>query len=267
MRGTLDKIERREWLTFENEQLQIFGVLHRPICCENPPIVVVFHGFASSKHGSNRCYVKLAEYLAEAGIATLRFDFRGSGDSEGNLTDMTFEDLISDGITVLNNLDSIDGIDANRVAIFGASLGGAVAILAAEQIRKIKAMALWAPVASGQLWLRDFLTHHPEYSRINPSELLSSFRGIKIHPLFREQFGSMAAAQALRRLPHIPLLAMQGERDLTISIAHQEALKEACGSRADVSFVKYPDGEHSLGFSHCFPSVCETTLSWLQKYL
>jgi uncharacterized protein len=79
MLASLEKIETREPLIIENEGQRLFGVLHKPVGWDNPPIVVVLHGFASSKHGSHRCYVTLAEYLAKEGIATLRFDFRGAG--------------------------------------------------------------------------------------------------------------------------------------------------------------------------------------------
>ena len=193
MRGIVERNESREWRILENGGQQIFGVLHRPAKVKNPPIVLILHGFASSKHGANRCYVTLAEKLSQAGIATFRFDFRGSGDSEGNLSEITFEDLVSDAVSVLKKLAEIEGIDASRIALFGASLGGAISVYAAARTQKIKVMALWAPVASGELWYRDFLKQHPEYINVDPAHILSSYRGIKLQPEFRAQFASMAA--------------------------------------------------------------------------
>src|ERR1700722_18881351 len=165
----------REWVIMKNGGQQIFGVLHRPQLEVNPPIAVIMHGFASSKHGSNRCYVTLAEALVNVGIASLRFDFRGSGDSEGSLSEITFEDLVSDAMAVLENLDAIKGIDRSRIALFGASLGGTIAILAAARAQNVKTMALWAPVASGELWYRDFLMQNPEYAHVDPEKVLSSY--------------------------------------------------------------------------------------------
>jgi alpha-beta hydrolase superfamily lysophospholipase len=269
MRGTMaDHYETREWVTMKNGGQQIFGILHRPQMPTNPPVVLILHGFASSKHGSNRCYVALAERLAKEGFATLRFDFRGAGDSEGSLTEITLEDLISDALSVIEGLETLQGIDASRVALFGASLGGTISILAAARIQTIKTLVLWAPVASGELWYRDFLTQHPEYVHADPEKVLSSYSGVRLHPLFREQFAQMTAYKTLKQqLSSLPTLHMHGEKDVVISISHQEAFRQACGQCPYMRFIKYQDGEHSLGFSPNFTEVVEETLSWLQKHL
>lgn len=267
MLGTLDKLETREWVVAENEGQQIFGVLHRPTTCDHPPVVVILHGFASSKLGSNRCYVLLAEALAKSGVAALRFDFRGSGDSEGSLSNITLEDLVSDAIAVLEKLPSIEGINADRIALFGSSLGGAIAILAAERFQKIRTMALWAPVASGELWFRDFLLSHPEYAQVDPINLLSSYRGVRLHPAFREQFAKLFAYKTLQGLLPLPTLLMQGEKDDVVSIKHHEAFRQACASSANTCFLTFPTGEHSLGFSPHFPEIVEEVIQWFQKHL
>lgn len=262
----LNKVEKREWMIMENNGQKIFGVLHRPLLVENPPVVVILHGFASSKHGSNRCYVTFAENLSKAGIATFRFDFRGSGDSEGALSEITFEDLICDSITILTNLNQINEIDSNRVALFGASLGGSIAILTAARIKKIKTLVLWAPVASGKLWFRDFLMRFPEHANTEPEKILSSYAGIKLHPQFREQFGNMIAYETIQQLYPLPILHMHGEKDKTISIAHQEAFRVA-SIQSNIHFSKYPDSEHALGYSPSFPNIVTESIEWFRRYL
>lgn len=272
MPATLDKLETREPLMITNRGQQIFAVLHRPIGIDSAPVVVVHHGFASSKHGSNRSYVNLAEHLAKSGVATIRFDFRGSGDSEGSLTDLSFEDLVSDSIAVLESVQSIEGIDSQRMGLFGASLGGAIAVYAAARFEQknaqINALALWAPVASGELWYRDFLMRHPEYAHINPSQVLSSYQGIQLNEAFREEFKQMHAHRLAGQLTDIPILVMQGEKDETVSINHLEAFRQSCtSSDSPVRFVRYPAGEHSLGFSSDFASAIEETKQWFEDYL
>lgn len=268
MLGMLEKTESREWVTFENDGQQIFGVLHRPISTQNPPVVVFMHGFASSKHGSNRCYVRMAEELAKSGIAALRFDFRGSGDSEGSLSEITFLDLVSDAVKALHFTSSIEGIDSDRLGVFGASLGGALAVLATAQVERVKALALWAPVASGELWYRDFLQNHPQYIKADPNEILGSYRGVKLHPKFKEQFAQMFAYQAAAKLGPIPLLHMHGAKDTTISLAHQGAFQKACEAGNPKAYFKtFPDGEHSLGYSSDFPQIIQETLSWFKTNL
>ncbi len=268
MRGTLEKVEVREPVVFDNGGEQIFAVLHRPVEVANPPLVLFLHGFASSKHGSNRCYVTLAESLAAEGIASLRFDFRGCGDSEGTLSTISLEDLVSDALTVLDGVEKIDGIDCERIGLFGASLGGAIAVIAAARFQRVKAMGLWAPVASGELWYRDFLMRHPEYLHADPSQVLSSYRGIRLSEAFRQEFRHMQAYKVIEQLDQVPILLMHGENDETVSIAHYEAFKEAClTSGIDGRFIKYPESEHSLGFSPHFPVVVEETKLWFETHL
>ncbi|NGX62143.1 MAG: Multifunctional-autoprocessing repeats-in-toxin [Chlamydiae bacterium] len=264
MEGILEKCEMREGVTFENGGEKIFGVLHRPIDNVLAPVVLIFHGFASSKLGSNRCYVTLAEAFAKEGIASLRIDFRGSGDSEGSLAELSFEDLVSDATASVSFLENLEGIDTSRLGIFGASLGGTLAILSQKKSLSAKALALWAPVASGELWLRDFLQQHPEAASGNPHEALSSYQGIPLHPEFRNQFGQMRAYEALARMPHLPFLHMHGAKDPVITLTHQGAFHAACPHG---EFKTYPEAEHSLGFAEVFPDVIRQTIDWFQEHL
>lgn len=264
MQQLVQKTEIRECLALDNCGQRIFAVLHRPVDMVHTPLICVFHGFASSKHGSNRSYVKLGEALSLEGIATLRFDFRGAGDSEGSLSDICFEDMLSDAGAVFKTIENLEGIDNSRIGLFGASLGGAIAVLSQVFVKKAKTMALWAPVASGELWYKDVLKQKPELRNADPKLAFETFRGIKIHPKFREQFGCMDAAKALSAFK-APILHMHGSNDETLSLAHQEAFRRHAfeGSK----FITYPSSDHRLGCIKMFPEVVDETVHWFKKYL
>ncbi len=264
MSQVMEKIETREWLHFESHGQQLFGILHRPTSIKNPPLVVCFHGFASNKLGTARSYVSLAETLSKGGIATLRFDFRGSGDSEGELSQLSLNDFLEDARVVLNELPHLEGIDSQRVGFFGASLGGAIATLVAAHYQQLKALVLWAPVASGELWYRDFIKEHPLAASKDPAAALSSYRGISVHPLFKKQFGEMNAPSALSSLTQLPLLHMQSSFDKTTSLAHQEAFRRKASPES--RFIAYPGEDHFLGYTPCKSEVIQESLNWFQKY-
>ncbi len=265
MLETLEKTESREGITIDNDGLNLFGILHRPIQVQNPPVVTILHGFASSKHGSNRCYVTLAELLAKEGIASLRFDFRGCGDSEGSLSEASFNEMISDAVAASKHLLTLEGIDISRMGVFGASLGGALAVESSALCEMTKAMALWAPVASGELWLRDFMMKHPEMIGVDPRKALSDYRGIPVSSAFKEQFAALFAYKTLAGMPDIPLLHMHGEGDDVVSIAHQDAFKQACSSQG--KFVTYPDEAHSLGYAKVFAEAIQETVTFFKEHL
>lgn len=267
MQQTITRGEVREWALFENEGQRIFGVLHRPEEVENPPLAIALHGFASNKCGSNRCYVTLAEQLVKVGIAVLRFDFRGAGDSEGHLASVSLEGLVSDAVTVFESARQLKGIDGSRIALFGSSLGGSIALMAAKKIRQdLRAIALWSPVASGELWYRDFLTRHPEHLHSDPAKILSSYRGFQLHPDFQKQFGRMFAFNNMKALLPLPILHMHGEMDEMVSIHHQEVFRACCGDPC-VHYIKFPDAQHALGYSTHFPEVMEKTIDWFISHL
>lgn len=72
----------------ENKGLILRGVLHIPEDIKvKEPIVCIFHGFTGDKIGPHFIFVKLSRILARRGIASVRFDFAGSGESDGDFVD------------------------------------------------------------------------------------------------------------------------------------------------------------------------------------
>lgn len=260
-----EKLEERKWCVIENKGNKIFGVIHRPVGVETPPCVIIMHGFASSKHGTNRAHVTLSEKLAERGVASLRFDFRGAGDSEGSLSEISIEDMVSDALSVLNYAETIEEMES--IGVFGSSLGGAIAMLASARFGKVRALALWAPVASGELWYRDFIAQNPEKLTEDPKKVLSTYRGIKLHTDFQEQFARMRAAEVLDELD-VPLLHMQGEKDATVSLLHQKVYKMHSEAKSTPSkFISYPNTDHQLGVETISPKVICESVAWFKEHL
>ncbi|NGX53569.1 MAG: Esterase EstD [Chlamydiae bacterium] len=256
--------ETREWVVVENEGNKLFGVLHRPEV-ENPPVVVVMHGFGSSKIGSNRCWVYLAEALSNAGVATLRFDFRGAGDSEGSLDQLTAGGYVSDALAVTRYLEK-EKFD--RIGYFGSSFGGAISVIAAALQKKIKSLALWAPVASGELWIRDFLLNNPALASGDLEDILNTYHGVKLNSQFKAEFVQFNASEKVKELSEVPLLHFHGENDQTLTLSHQNAYQKAReGSSAPTRFIIYPDTDHVIGFEPILSEVIEQTVSWFLETL
>lgn len=138
----------REPISFVNEGQKLIGVLHRPVEAyrDKIPAVVFFHGFTGTKVERHRIFVKAAEALAREGIAALRFDFRGSGDSEGDFEDMTLPGEISDARVSLDYVSGVPGVDGNNIGILGLSMGGAVAASVSDDPR-VRSVVMWSAVA------------------------------------------------------------------------------------------------------------------------
>ena len=126
----------------------IVGTLVRPGPGGPYPAVLMLHGFASDRDEVNDMFKRTAEGLAEQGIASLRIDFRGCGDSAGKFRETTIDGQIADAERALAWLRAQDYIDKDLLGLHGFSLGGAIAVLTTSRhLEEIKSLSVWAPTA------------------------------------------------------------------------------------------------------------------------
>ena len=107
-------------------------------------IVIFCHGYRSSSIGPNRYFVRAARKLADHGISSLRFDQYGSGNSEGDFFDSSFNDWVATTKAIVQ--DYVD--HGYTVALFGQSMGGSTVIVAAADLSNLRAIVSWVPDAS-----------------------------------------------------------------------------------------------------------------------
>jgi pimeloyl-ACP methyl ester carboxylesterase len=93
-------------------------------------------------------FAQLANALADAGFAVVRYDKRGVGQSGGRSEFATLNDYAEDAIAVVKFLEKRKDIDPKRIALVGHSEGAAVALLAARRESKVRAVALIAGVGT-----------------------------------------------------------------------------------------------------------------------
>ena len=125
----------------------VVGTLVLPATEHRSPAVLMLHGFASKRDEVGDLYKTTATALAAEGLASLRIDFRGSGDSEGAFRETTIERQMADAERALTTLRQHAAIDPDRIGVLGFSLGGAVAILTAnQQAEKVASMVVWSTV-------------------------------------------------------------------------------------------------------------------------
>lgn len=112
---------------------------------EKYPIVIIMHGFNSSK---NMPLLRdVADELEKKGIASVRFDFNGHGQSDGRFEDMTIPNEIEDARKVYEYVRKLPNISA--VSLSGHSQGGVIASMLAGELGKdkIRSVALLAPAS------------------------------------------------------------------------------------------------------------------------
>lgn len=219
------RIERGvEFANSKNKTLR--GMLHLPPAAKQPvPAVVLFHGFTGDRMESHWIFVKCSRALAAAGIASLRFDFYGSGESDGEFREMSLRGEIADGKVAVAFLRGQAGIDPERVGLLGLSLGGAVAATLAHSVRA-KVVALWRALAHTAR-LRDLAKQSAKKIPGKPGAL--EYNAREIPRGFAEDVLKVEPLRYLARFKG-PTLIVHPEKDEAIPVSHARDFFQAAGA-------------------------------------
>lgn len=140
-------------ITLQSEGQDVIGTLLLP-SGDPAPVVLLLHGFTGSRDEltipstEQGVFVHTANSLAENGYASLRIDFRGSGESTADFTyeATTFEGQIADAMAAVAYLKTLDAVDGGNIHVIGWSQGGLVASAVAGRSDNLDAVALWQAV-------------------------------------------------------------------------------------------------------------------------
>lgn len=132
-------------VTIDGDHGKLAAVIQTPDGQTTYPLVIICHGFTGNKN--SELLTSLANYLEAEGIASLRFDFNGHGDSEGRFQDMTVLNEIEDAKKVFAYARNLPGVTS--VSIAGHSQGGVVTSMVAGElgVENVQSIALMAPAA------------------------------------------------------------------------------------------------------------------------
>ncbi len=168
------------------------------------PAIILCHGVGANKSD----FTELAAFLAKRGYFVLQFDFRAHGESGGRRTSLGYHEQ-KDIAAALGFIRTRHEIDQKRLGIYGFSLGGSSAILAAAKTGAFSAVVADSAFTSLKDQARTAITgfyHLPSFPFL-PLTIL----GYELS--FRTRVDAIAPVKVIAAIAPTPVLIIAGEGD------------------------------------------------------
>jgi uncharacterized OsmC-like protein/pimeloyl-ACP methyl ester carboxylesterase len=204
---------------------------------------------------------RIAERLAENGIAVLRFDFTGLGSSEGEFANTQFSSNVDDLVAAADHLRETHTAPA---ILIGHSLGGAAVLAAARRVRDARAVVtIAAPYDPGHV-LGLFKDRVDEIRARGEGEVTLAGRPFRIRREFLDDISERRLNDNIASLRKA-LLVFHSPTDETVGIENASQIFTA--ARHPKSFVSLAGADHLLGHKSDAVYVANVVAAWAQRYL
>ncbi len=205
-------------LFFGPAESPLYGVHQPPEGKALDAGLVLCYPFGQEYMRAHRAYRQLALLLTKLGFHVLRFDYRGTGDSSGDLGDVTADDWVVDVGHAVQELRDVANI--RRVGVLGLRLGALVAAEACKARDDIDRLIVWDPVSSGRQYDAELLAeiatepaiaHGPQSGNGEDSRGNLSYNGFILSAAFRASTKKFDLLSAVPRAVPRVLLAVSHE--------------------------------------------------------
>ncbi len=236
---------------------QIVGMLHLPNR-KNAPVIIMCHGWSGNKLGVwNAFFVKAAREFSKNGFAALRFDFRGSGDSEGKWEDQTTTTMLEDLNAIISHVLKIPEINKEKIGLVGHSQGGRIILLKTAFDKRIKCLVTWAARTDlkyfwGEGWIDDSKLRERIYD------------DYKVTQKWVKDDLKYSVSKSIRKI-RVPICVVHGDIDYDVPLSEAYKIFKFGNKPKKLHVVK--------GLNHVFSgvkiqrNVIQITLNWFKRWL
>jgi pimeloyl-ACP methyl ester carboxylesterase len=194
---------------------------------------------------AHRSMRELGAQLSASGFHVLRFDYYGTGDSAGDMTDASVADWEQDIVSAMEELRDISGVE--RVSLVGLRLGSTLAArVAAARGSPVSELVLWDAIVSGEQYLRELRESAARTLANDGGGAQLNVSGFPITQRFADELAQLDLASLVASLPARTMLLMS-------SRPHPEADRELAFQNALL--------QHS---PMCAAEVIEALPAWLE---
>jgi pimeloyl-ACP methyl ester carboxylesterase len=229
---------------------------------ENGPrrIALLLHGGPEgSKDGPEQVYRNLAARLSTVGIDTVRFDFRGQGESSGDYIDMTMARQREDANTVVRE---IRNRGYERIGIVGESFGATCALGIYDE-RFTALVLLWPAIYLLDVCFAPFFD--PPFDVELSEKGYIQVGSDRVGSDFLEEVKEVNDLEEQVKQVTVPTLLIHGSEDSEVPARQSERAYALLPHPKELVIV--PGADHCLRRSHEQTIVLEKTTNWLNQYI
>jgi len=250
---------RAERFDFPNAAGQTLAALLERPAGEPAAFALFAHCFTCGK--DNLAAKRIAEALAERGIAVLRFDFTGLGASEGEFANTNFSSNVADLAAAADHLRRTQRAPA---LLIGHSLGGAAVLAAAARIPEAQAVVTIAAPSDPSHVTGLFKDEIADIRAQGEREVLLAGRPFRIR---REFLDDVAEQNLLARVAELrrALLVLHSPTDDTVGI--DNASRIFLAAKHPKSFVSLADADHLLSRRRDALYAAHVIAAWAERYV
>ncbi len=250
---------RRSKAEFANAQGEkLAGLLELP---EGEPraFALFAHCFTCSKDIAAASRISRA--LAADGVATLRFDFTGLGNSDGDFANTNFSSNVTDLVAAA---DYLRREWRAPELLIGHSLGGAAVLAAAHAVPEAKAAAVIGAPSDPDHVRRHFGVKEREILDEGSAEVSLAGRVFQIKRQFLEDISAQNMQERIAKLKKA-LLVLHAPLDNTVSI--EEASRIFAMAKHPKSFVSLDTADHLLTKRQDSEYAASVIVAWAKRYI
>ena len=242
-----------EKITVLDHGIRLVGILERAAEARGP-LVIVLHGFTSSKDRPHT--VAACEAMREAGFATLRFDLYGHGESGGEFRKHTLDKWVSNTLAMMDYAAGLDFV--TEIWLSGHSQGGLTAALAAgKEPERVKGLILRAPAFMIPRCAREGNMLGVRFDPANIPEAFPTIKGLTLEAGYIRSAQAIHVEEAIDAFPG-PVLLLHGEADDVVPLRDVSEAAE-----------RYRNGKLELipGETHHFDQAPEQMKNLIRSWL
>ncbi len=217
------------------------------------------HCFTCSKNFM--AVTNISRALTAKGIAVLRFDFTGLGDSEGEFAETNFSSNVQDLVVAAEYLEA--NYEAPKLLV-GHSLGGAAVLMAAHKLPAVAAVATIGAPSDPPHVKHLFEGALDQIEDAGQAKVSLGGRPFTIKKQFIDDLNHYEESQAIKELDR-PLLILHSPQDDTVDIKNAEKIYKA--AMHPKSYISLDGADHLLSRKEDAAYVGEVIASWATRYL